>query len=134
MTTTQTRWYWIEVPVRYRDIDSFGHAHHSVALMFFEEARAAYWREVAGRPTLEDIDYVIGEVRVRYHVPMMYPDTVRVGVHLERIGTKSISLSYEIRSGDVLHVTGETTQVMFSRASGSTFDVDADLRARLSTY
>ena len=81
-----------------------------------------------------DIDYVIGEVQVRYHLPIMYPGTVRAGVRLERIGGKSIRLAYEIRSGDALHVTGETTHVMYDRASNTTFAVDAVLRDRLETY
>jgi len=37
------------VVVRLWDIDVGGHAHRSEALMYFEEARAAYWREVVGK-------------------------------------------------------------------------------------
>ena len=37
------------VEVRFKDIDIGGHAHHSHALVYFEEARSAYWREGVGR-------------------------------------------------------------------------------------
>ena len=37
------------VEVRFKDIDLGGHAHHAQALVYFEEARTAYWREIVGR-------------------------------------------------------------------------------------
>ena len=37
------------VTVRFRDIDIGGHAHHADALIYFEEARWAYWMEVVGQ-------------------------------------------------------------------------------------
>ncbi len=51
------------VTVRFRDIDVGGHAHHSEALMYFEEARWAYWGEVIGSKSLDEIDYVLAQAR-----------------------------------------------------------------------
>jgi acyl-CoA thioester hydrolase len=127
--------FWREVPVRFRDLDSLGHVHHSLSLMYLEEARAAYWREVAGRPSVKDIDYVIGEVRVRYHERIQYPGTVRVGVRVSRIGGKSVGMEFEIRSAeDVLLVSGETTHIMFDFDNGSSAAVSAELRDRLQKF
>ena len=127
--------FWREVAVRFRDLDSLGHVHHSLSLMYVEEARAAYWREVAGRATIDDIDYVIGEVRVRYHERIMYPGTVRVGVRVSRIGRKSIGMQFEIRSGDDgLLVSGETSHVMFDFEQNSSAPVTSDLRARIEGF
>ena len=126
--------YWRDVAVRFRDVDALGHVHHSLALMYVEEARASYWREVAGRAAIEDIDYVIGEVHVRYHERIMYPGTVRVGVRTSRIGSKSITMAFEVRSGDSVLVSGETVQVMFDMAAGSSVPVDDVLRAKLTAF
>ena len=124
-----------DVPVRFRDVDALGHVHHSLALMYVEEARAAYWREVAGRPTIDDIDYVIGEVRVRYHARIMYPGTVKVGVGVTRIGRRSITMSFDVRSGTgELLVSGETVQVMFDNTRGESMDVTPELRALIRDY
>ncbi len=43
------------VDVRFRDLDPMGHAHHSLPLIYFEEARAAYWRDVVGQGGLTGI-------------------------------------------------------------------------------
>ena len=67
------------VEVRFRDIDVGGHAHHSEALMYFEEARAAYWREVAGQAGLDDIDYIMAEATIRWHQRVFWPQTLSVG-------------------------------------------------------
>jgi hypothetical protein len=45
------------VVVRFRDIDAGGHAHHSQALVYFEEARSAYWSEVVGKRGLDGVGY-----------------------------------------------------------------------------
>ncbi len=112
-----------------------GHVHHSMSLMYVEEARAAYWREVAGRPTVADIDYVVGEVRVRYHERVLYPDALRVGVRVDRIGSKSFGMSFEIRSNqDVLLVSGETMHVMYDFAAGTSMPVPQELRERLQKF
>ena len=126
--------FWRDVAVRFRDVDALGHAHHSLPLMYVEEARAAYWREVAGRETIDDIDYVIGDVHVRYHERITYPGTVRVGVRTTRLGTRSFTMAFEIRSGEHVLVSGETVQVMFDVRADVSLPIDDELRARISAF
>lgn len=120
------------VEVRFRDIDMGGHAHHGEALIYMEEARAAYWRTVAGRPGLDDIDYVVAEVTVRYHQRVLWPDTLDVGVRVTRMGRKHFEMAYEVRSPErgVL-ATGKTTQVMYDYASGKSKRISDEMRARI---
>lgn len=123
------------VPVRFRDIDLGGHAHHSVALMYFEEARAAYWRDVVGRPRLEDIDYILAEATVRYRQRVLYPDLLDVGVGVVRLGKKHFEMAYEVRSssGEVL-VTGRSIQVMYDYAAGRSTRMSDEMRARIEAF
>src|SRR4051812_31281824 len=104
-----------DVQVRFRDLDPMGHVHHSVPLLYFEEVRAAYWREVAGRADVQAIDYVMAGFTVRYHARTHYPETLRVSVRVSRLGGKSIEMEYESRSGSTgeLLVSGHSVQVMF---------------------
>lgn len=123
------------VPVRFRDIDVGGHAHHSEALMYFEEARWAYWREVVGRGSLEDVDYVLAEARIRWHRRVLWPQTVEVGVRVSRVGRKHFDLEYEVRSEDgVLLVSGTTVQVMYDYAEGRSVRLEDGLRATLEGF
>lgn len=123
------------VAVRFRDLDPMGHAHHTLPLIYFEEARAAYWREVAGRGGLQDIDYVIGEVQVRFHSRVRWPARLEVGVRVSRIGGKSFVMEYELRDGEgVLLATGRTVQVMYDYAAGRSIPVPAELVERIRAF
>lgn len=123
------------VTVRFRDIDIGGHAHHSEALMYFEEARWGYWREVLGRGRLEDIDHVLAEARIRWHQRVLWPQTVDVGVRVLRLGRKHFELGYEVRSEDgTLLVSGTTVQVMFDYAAGRSTRLPDELRAALEAF
>jgi acyl-CoA thioester hydrolase len=123
------------VEVRFRDLDLMGHAHHTLPLIYFEEARAAYWREIAGRSGVEDIDYVIGEAQVRFHQRIRYPGRLEVGVRVSRIGGKSFVMEYELRSpeGELL-ATGRTVQVMYDYAAGRSIPIPPELKQRILAY
>lgn len=132
--SSDTRYTFVhDVEVRFRDLDAMTHAHHSVPLIYFEEARAAFWRKLTGSAALSAIDYVIGEMQVRYHHRIGYPARLRVGLSVTRVGNASFDLSYEIRNDrDELLVTGSSTQVMFDYAAGRSKQIPDALRAVLS--
>jgi len=123
------------VAVRFKDIDVGGHAHHSHALVYFEEARAAYWREVAGRQGVDDVDYILAEAEIRYHRRVLYPDTLRVGVRIPTLGKKHFVMEYRAWSSEGEHLlTGRTTQVMFDYAAGKTSRIPDELRERIEAF
>jgi acyl-CoA thioester hydrolase len=120
------------VRVRFRDLDPMGHAHHTLPLVYFEEARAAFWREVVGRVGLEGIDYTMGQVTVRYHRRIRFPSRLEVALQATRLGTRSFTLGYELRdeAGELL-ASGTTEQVMFDYDRGESKPVPPDVRAAL---
>ncbi len=123
------------VPVRFRDVDIGGHAHHSEVLIYIEEARWRYWEEVAGRKGVEEVDYILAEARVRYHQRILYPDLLRVGVRVSSLGRKHFEMAYEVRSGDEeLLASAWTTQVMYDYEGGESVRVPAELRERIEAF
>lgn len=120
------------VAVRFRDIDIGGHAHHSLAFMYFEEARAAYWRFISGTSHLDDIDYILAEASVRWHQRVLWPQGLTVGVRVSRMGKKHWEMEYEVvgEGGEVL-ITGSTTQVMYDYDAGSARRIPDSIRAAM---
>lgn len=120
------------VDVRFRDVDSMGHAHHSLPLIYFEEARAALWRDLTGQSDALTLDYIMAEATLRYRGRILWPQRARVGVRVSRIGGKSFELEYELRAetGEVL-TEGRTVQVMYDYGAGQSKPIPEDLRARL---
>ncbi len=123
------------VEVRFRDIDRMGHAHHSLVLVYFEEARAAYWREVAGQPDDGGVAYIIGGMTVRYHAPIRYPQTLEVRARVTRLGAKSWDMAYELRAANgALLASGSSVQVMYDYAAGASMPIPAEIRRDISAY
>ncbi len=123
------------VDVRFRDIDIGGHVHHSEALVYFEEARAAYWREVVGRRGVDDVDYILAEAEIRYHARVLYPDRLSVGVRMSRMGKKHFELQYRVRSSRAERVlSGRTVQVMYDYERGASQRIPDDVQARMEAF
>lgn len=124
-----------EVSVRFSDIDVGGHAHHSRALLYMEEARAAYWREVARRPELEDIDYVVAEVSVRFRRRILYPGRLGVEVRVNRLGRKHFHMEYRVvDEGGEVAVTAHSVQVMYDYGAGAPKALTAESAARIRAF
>ncbi|MDE0899230.1 MAG: thioesterase family protein [Longimicrobiales bacterium] len=122
------------VPVRFRDIDIGGHAHHADALIYFEEARWAYWIEVVGQG-LNELDYVLAECRVRWHARVLWPQELAVSVRVVRVGRKHFEMAYEVRSaeGEKLQ-SGATVQVMFDYDTGKSKAMPDELKSILESF
>lgn len=117
------------VTVRFADVDVGGHAHHSRALIYFEEARAAYWREAAGPYAANEVDYILAEAAVRYHARVLWPDTLSVGVRMSVMGKKHFEFEYEVRSGEGEKLmSGSTVQVMYDYETARTIPVPPRIR------
>lgn len=124
-----------DVEVRFRDLDPMGHAHHSLPLIYWEEARARYWREVAGRATVGDIDYVMGEVTVRYVRRILFPGRLRAGVRVTRLGGRSFDMEYGLWDGEgELLSVGRSAQVLYDYGSGRSAPLDDGTRARIEAF
>ena len=121
--------FWHPVVVRFRDIDVGGHAHHSEALVYFEEARSAYWRQVVGREGLDGVDYIIAEAEVRWHKRVLWPQTLKVGVRVSRLGKKHFEMAYEVlgETGERLQ-SGRTVQIMYDYRAKAASRIPEDVR------
>lgn len=120
-----------DVEVRFSDLDPMGHAHHTLPLVYIEEARSAYWREIAGH---RELDFIIGEVSLAYHRRIRYPATVQVGVRVTRVGRSSFDMEYELRDAPGVLVTGRSSQVLFDYAAGTSKTIPDELRSRLERF
>jgi len=123
------------VTVRFRDVDVAGHAHHAEALIYFEEARWAYWTQVVGQGRLDELNYVLAECRVRWHARVLWPQTISVGVRVIRVGRKHFEMEYDVRSeiGEKLQ-SGSTVQVMYDYEAGASMRVPEKLRTTLEAW
>ena len=123
------------VDVRFKDIDVGGHAHHSHALVYFEEARWAYWHAVLGRGELSSVDYILAEASVRYHHRVFWPMRLDVGVRVSLLGKKHFAMAYEVTApaGERL-ISGTTVQVWYDYAATRTVRIPDAVRESIRSW
>ncbi len=95
MDETNAAW----LPLRFRDLDAFGHVYHAAYLTLLDEARTRWFREVL---RLDDAgDYVLGRVEVDYVSSLVLADeAVSATFGIERVGTTSLTLVETLRARD----------------------------------
>ena len=118
------------LPLRFRDVDAFGHVYHAEFLTLLDEARTRWFREVVG---LENpSEYVLARVEIDY-VSSILLDDEAVGAQfvVERVGRSSLTLgeTMRVRSGRVVS-RGRAVTVMRDRASGTTRPLSEAERCR----
>jgi acyl-CoA thioester hydrolase len=122
----------IEIPVQWGDQDAFGHVNNVVYFRWFESARVAYFRRIGIMKHLgsERIGPILAAASCDYRRPIVFPDTVRVGIRAARIGRTSIGLEHRIVSlaQKVLAAEGTSTTVVYDYDVGHPHPVPDPIR------
>jgi acyl-CoA thioester hydrolase len=110
--------YETELQVRFRDLDAMGHVNNAVYATYLEQARVDYYDEVLG-VGLDDIDTVLVNLDIDYrHEVRLDDETVTIAMGVRDIGRSSVTVAYEVRAGDRVAATAETTQVYIDPEEG----------------
>ncbi len=105
-----------EFPVRYAETDAMGVVHHANYLVYFEEGRSQYMRDL-------DSDYAkleasgfqlpVTETSIRFVGSLRYGDRARIRTWIEENRSRRVSFAYEVlnASTDEVLVSGYTRHV-----------------------
>jgi acyl-CoA thioester hydrolase len=128
----------VPVPLRWADMDAYGHVNNVAMLRLLEEARiAAFWRHpeaadpsaVAVAPTAvldagptASNHTLVARSEIEYLLPLAYRrEPVTVEMWLGHLGGASIDVCYEVTSGSA----GPAEREVFARATTTLVLVDA---------
>jgi acyl-CoA thioester hydrolase len=86
------------LPLRFRDLDAFGHVYHAEYLTLLDEARTRWFENLGpGCST----DYVMVRMEIDWVSSLGPQDTaVRVDFGVQAVGTKSVTLLESMRARD----------------------------------
>jgi len=102
-------------PLRWSDMDVYGHVNNARFLTLYEEARVAMlFRELA---SLRD-GVVISRHEIDYLRPVDYTDPVRIESWIEEIRPSRFTVGYEMFDADVLASRARTVCVPFDLGTG----------------
>jgi acyl-CoA thioester hydrolase len=92
--------------VRWGDLDAFGHVNNSTYLIFAQEARYA-WSKM--------IEMVVARAEVDFIAPIYTGDIyIDVDIWVNKIGTSSFGVTYEMKYENELLAVVKTVQVTVS--------------------
>jgi acyl-CoA thioester hydrolase len=96
-----------EIPVRWGDMDAFGHVNNTIYFRYIEEARFQ-WMLAAGIPIGGDNYPVVVQVGATFLRPVFHPETIRVDCYISQPGRSSFMVDYKLyTSADPHNPTAE---------------------------
>ncbi|HMC92029.1 MAG TPA: thioesterase family protein [Allosphingosinicella sp.] len=126
---------WREVPTRWADNDAYGHVNNTLYYAWFDTAVNA-WLIEAGLLDVAAGDPIglVVETGCRYARPLSFPETVEVGLAVERLGTSSVRyrLGVFAKGADEAAAEGFFVHVYVGRETRRPVPLSKDWRERLS--
>jgi acyl-CoA thioester hydrolase len=128
-----------QIPIRWGDMDAFGHVNNTVYFRYAEQTRIE-WLETCGleeafpeigRP---DVLPVIVNASCTFIIPMAYPGCVEVRLFAGSPGRSSLPTFYEMRivGDDRLYAEGAAKIVWMSPVTGKSVAVPAFVLGQLA--
>lgn len=120
----------VSVPLRFRDVDAFGHVYHAEFLTLLDEARTRWFGQVLGMENPSD--YVLARVEIDYVSSLVLADgSVTATFEVERVGTSSLTLTETMTTRDGRVVSrGRAVTVLRDVASGTSRSLTDEERRR----
>ena len=127
------------IEVRYGDLDPQGHVNNSKHLTYFEQARVAYMIELGlftKNQSFMEIGVILADVHITYLEPIYFGQSIKVGVHAVRLGTKSMTWEQNIVDSDTgQEVTkGEVVMVTYDYKDEKTIPVPQEWREKITAF
>jgi 4-hydroxybenzoyl-CoA thioesterase len=124
-----------ERPIRFEEVDAAQIVFFARYLNFAHEAMERFFAGLDGGysrlVTERKIGFPAVDVRIRYHSPTRYGDTLRIETSTARLGGRSAVLRYRMRraSDDVVACEVEHTVVTSDLAAMRSIDMPNDVRS-----
>jgi acyl-CoA thioester hydrolase len=123
------------IPTRWHDNDAFGHVNNVVYYSWFDTGVNA-WLIEGGFLDLAQSPIVglVAETTCTYFESVAFPETVEIGLGVERLGSSSVTYRLGIfrEGGDQAAAQGRFTHVYVERATQRPVPIPPDLRAALA--
>ncbi|MFE0100298.1 acyl-CoA thioesterase [Streptomyces sp. NPDC059009] len=132
-----TRHYY-ECPLRWSDMDAFGHVNNAVFLKYLEEARIDFMFRL--KPADDDgPSFAGGSVVARHEIDYLRPlvhrhAPVTVESWVTKIGAASLTISYEVKDEEQVYVRASTVVVPYDLRAQRPRRITAEERAVLEGY
>lgn len=121
----------LEIPIRWGDLDAYGHVNNTVFFRYMEQARVEWLESISRRLKPAGEGPVIVNAACTFLVQLNYPGTVTVEMHVGPPGRSSIPTSYRLYANECLVAEGESTVVWMDFSTGKSVQIPDAIRTLL---
>lgn len=129
--------YKTPIPIRFSDLDAYGHAHNAVYLTYFEIGRTNYWQDVV-KWDWNHNGIILARSEVHYLKPIMRNDEIACYVRTTRIGNSSFDVMHVLvkTNGEAEEIctTGKTVCISYDYSVHKSVNIPSEQRARMIAY
>ncbi len=122
----------ITLPVQWGEQDAFGHVNNTIYFRWFESARIEYFARIGLNHLLEvePLGPILAAISCDYRRQITFPDSVRVGIRVTRIGRTSMSMEHAVMSQRqaAIAAEGSSTIVVYDYAANKPQPVPVTIR------
>ncbi len=130
--------YWLDIPVRWADMDPYGHVNNAKYFTYCESSRMGWFEaiELDGFREASQHGPALVTATCNFRRQVHHPATLDVGARASRIGSKSFQLEYELyhRGDGHLVADGSSVVVWVDYGSGQAIPLPDALKERIRHY
>jgi len=124
-------------PLRWADMDAFGHVNNAVFLRYLEEARIDFMFRLA--PGEEGVSFPGGTVVARHEIDYLRPlvhrhEPITVETWVSGITAASMTVKYEVKDEETLYARASTIVVPYNLAEQRPRRITAEEKEFLEHY
>jgi acyl-CoA thioester hydrolase len=128
--------YRTAITTRWMDNDVYGHVNNVAYYSFFDTAANQFLIErgtldIASGPVIG----LVVESKCQYHAPLAYPQPLRAGVRVDKLGTRAVTYGIAIfdEHDDRAAAHGYFVHVFVDRVTRTSVAIPPELRAALAS-
>jgi acyl-CoA thioester hydrolase len=128
--------YVTTITTRWMDNDIYGHINNVAYYSFFDSAANQFLIERGGLDIANaTIIGLVVESKCAYHAPLAYPQVLRAGVRVDRLGNRAVTYGIAIfaEGDDRAAAHGHFVHVFVERETRTPVAIPASLRGALSS-
>jgi acyl-CoA thioester hydrolase len=129
--------YKTPIPIRFSDIDPYGHVNNAVYLTYFEIARTSYWRDII-QWNWGETGIILGRSEINYLKPITLHDEIACYVRTTRIGNSSFDVMHVLvkitPTGEEICTTGKTVCISYDYTANKSVYIPTKERHSMIEY
>ena len=128
--------YTTRMPVRWGDMDAYGHVNNTVYFRYFEQTRVEWLELMGSRVSVEEpVGPVIINASCTFLAPVNYPATVVIKMYAGEPGRSSVMTWYElfVEGDERVYAEGAAKTVWMDMGTGKSAPIPDVVRALFDT-